>query len=320
MNKVSKFKYELDEYVKKEKEMLKKKRERETKEKKEVKNNTTNNDSNPKPSYDVHTLLTKIFDISNKNASFEKCIKLLNFVILKLDSSSQSTRLNVLIKLFTKAALADYHLKDPGPLTLHALYNKGLTLLSEEEKENKKYQILLSLEILFNNELNLMKDDSFVFTSTESKLHKILSSLADYTKEEEEVLSKYLNEIDNEKVVEEEDFDLFITGFKRKLLFSLYDNLPITSPQMQMHITQIYRNIILNERKKLSESMQLKLKKNLNGLKKKGTSTFDDNKIKSTPLESYYTVTDAREEKIIMSNMTKWESKQNGIKETKQYI
>ena len=93
--------------------------------------------------------------------------------------------------------------------------------------------------------------------------------------------------------------------------------------KMKVYIKQFYRNIMLNHINKLNEDMIQKLKEAINEIEhKNGKGNVIkgiDDKIKTTPLESYYKVEDAREEKYVVANMDKWESKQNGIEATKQY-
>ena len=94
--------------------------------------------------------------------------------------------------------------------------------------------------------------------------------------------------------------------------------------KMRVYIKQFYRNIMLNHALKLNQSMEAQLKEAISEVensKKQKEQLINsiDEKIKSTPLDSYYTVNDAREEKYVIANMSKWESKQNGIESTKQY-
>ena len=337
MNKTQKKKKELERYINREerkfcekvKEEIKiyekvneinhlnKKRERSAS--KEEKSNETNKKQNL--NVDIDSAIEKIFSIAEKQKSFDKTIKLLNFIILKL--KDKDDKIDQFMNIFTKIAFAEYKNNTISNVDKYKeLYDLALSTLTDSDKETSQYKILSLYQFLFDNEYLLYKDDSFVFTSTEKKISIVFSSLPDITPEEDQIFQNFISDINSKKKIEFSD--MLSTAITRRLCVMMYLNMSSFSHmKMRVYIKQFYRNIMLNHIGKLSEEMKKKFKDAINDVehsKGKGNiiKSIDD-RIKVTPLESYYKVEDAREEKYVVANMNKWEAKQNGIEATKQY-
>lgn len=272
----------------------------------------------------LDSTIDKIFEIAEKQKSFEKTIKLLNFIVLKLKNESENQKFQKLIYIFSRIIFSE--LKNNPTEILDKfleIYNSSLSILTKKEEENDLFKILTQFQIIFENESKLYNDDSFVFNSTEKKINQIFISLPDITKEEDEQYSNFQSNISLKKEIVYSS--LLETSIKRNFCLYLYFNMSKHCDlKMRVYIKQFYRNIMLNHALKLNQSMKAQLKEAISEVensKKQKEQLINsiDEKIKSTPLDSYYTVNDAREEKYVIANMSKWESKQNGIESTKQY-
>ena len=264
--------------------------------------------------------LFKIFSIAEKRKSFDKTIKLLNFIILKL--KDRDDKIDKFLNIFTKIVFAEYKNNTIANVDKYKeLYDLALSTLTDTDKETSQYKFLSLYQLLFDNEYLLYKDDSFVFTSAEKKISNVFSSLPDITTEEDESFQNFINDINSKKQIEFSD--MLSTAIKRRLCVMMYLNMSsFCHMKMRVYIKQFYRNIMLNHIGKLNEEMKKKMKdaiKNVEHGKGNIIKAIDD-RIKETPLESYYKVEDAREEKYVVANMNKWEAKQNGIEATKQYF
>lgn len=335
MNKTQKKKKELERYINREerkvcekvKEEIKiyekvneinhlnKKRERSAS-KEEKDENTKKQNVN----VDIDSIIDKIFLIAEKRKSFDKTIKLLNFIILKL--KDRDDKIDKFLNIFTKIVFAEYKNNTIANVDKYKeLYDLALSTLTDTDKETSQYKFLSLYQLLFDNEYLLYKDDSFVFTSAEKKISNVFSSLPDITTEEDESFQNFINDINSKKQIEFSD--MLSTAIKRRLCVMMYLNMSsFCHMKMRVYIKQFYQNIMLNHIGKLNEEMKKKMKdaiKNVEHRKGNIIKAIDD-RIKETPLESYYKVEDAREEKYVVANMNKWEAKQNGIEATKQYF
>ena len=338
MNKTQKKKKELERYINREerkvcekvKEEIKiyekvneinhlnKKRERSAS--KEEKEKTNENTKKQNVNVDIDSIIDKIFSIAEKRKSFDKTIKLLNFIILKL--KDRDDKIDKFLYIFTKIVFAEYKNNTIANVDKYKeLYDLALSTLTDTDKETSQYKFLSLYQLLFDNEYLLYKDDSFVFTSAEKKISNVFSSLPDITTEEDESFQNFINDINSKKQIAFSD--MLSTAIKRRLCVMMYLNMSsFCHMKMRVYIKQFYRNIMLNHIGKLNEEMKKKMKdaiKNVEHRKGNIIKAIDD-RIKETPLESYYKVEDAREEKYVVANMNKWEAKQNGIEATKQYF
>ena len=338
MNKTQKKKKELERYINREerkvcekvKEEIKiyekvneinhlnKKRERSAS--KEEKEKTNENTKKQNVNVDIDSIIDKIFSIAEKRKSFDKTIKLLNFIILKL--KDRDDKIDKFLNIFTKIVFAEYKNNTIANVDKYKeLYDLALSTLTDADKETSQYKFLSLYQLLFDNEYLLYKDDSFVFTSAEKKISNVFSSLPDITTEEDESFQNFINDINSKKQIEFSD--MLSTAIKRRLCVMMYLNMSsFCHMKMRVYIKQFYRDIMLNHIGKLNEEMKKKMKdaiKNVEHRKGNIIKAIDD-RIKETPLESYYKVEDAREEKYVVANMNKWEAKQNGIEATKQYF
>ena len=110
---------------------------------------------------------------------------------------------------------------------------------------------------------------------------------------------------------------------KRKICFYLYSNISIYASQnLHIDIKNLYKKLITVYESLLNDKMIELFREfiSLSSIKINNKINNIDNKTKVTPLESYYEVKDAREEKYVIASMDKWTSKQNGLVSTKQYI
>lgn len=272
----------------------------------------------------LDSTIDKIFEIAEKQKSFEKTIKLLNYIVLKLKNESENQKFQKLIYIFSKIIFSEFKNNPIEILEKYLeIYNSSIAILTKKEKENDLFKILRQFQIIFENESKLYKDDSFVFNSTEKKINQIFISLPDISKEENEEYTNFQSNIYLKKeIVYSSPLE---TSMKRNFCLYLYFNMSkYCDIKMRVYIKQFYRSLMLNHELKLNQSMKDQLKESISEVessKKQKEQLINsiDEKIKSTPLESYYKVNDAREEKYVIANMSKWESKQNGIESTKQY-
>ena len=199
------------------------------------------------------------------------------------------------------------------------LYFLSLTKITSLEKKSKIFSILEIYSLVFENESELYKDDSFIFTKHIKKINDIFFFLPSYDEKEEKILIKFNNDIEKNNIIYNINLEI---ALKRKICFYIYSNISIYSSQnLQIDIKNLYKKLITVYESLLDKkiiqffrefiSSSSKINNKINNL---------DSKTKVTPLESYYPVKDAREEKFIIASMDKWTSKQNGIVSTKQYI
>lgn len=284
--------------------------------------------SSPLPKIDIHITLTKLFEIASKQTSFSKTMTLLNCLIIKAKSEQPQYKLSFLIKIFY-LIMTSPHKNNPITITSQykELFANAESIITNEDKEHDEgllYDVFLSFGLLYSNEYALYQDDSFLFNATTKVIGDTLDEIAVPSANaenmvvlmEKELMCKKSIVVDR-KVVDE---------LKRKMCFDMIKGMAkYAKLAMKGHVKLFCRNVMLNYQMKLNEDMKKTVIELINELacKAKGSSISGivrDDKIKVTPGDNYYQVSDARDEKILVSNYDKWESKQNGIESTKQYF
>ncbi len=268
----------------------------------------------------INETIEKIFNIAKRKESLFKCLKILNLMIEKIGTLKSEEKIQKYILLFHK--IFNFKYKNI-PISIvneyKNLYFSSLTKITSLEKKSKIFSILEIYSLVFENESELYKDDSFIFTKHIKKINDIFFFLPSYDEKEEKILIQFNNDIEKNNIIYNINLEI---ALKRKICFYIYSNISIYSSQnLQIDIKNLYKKLITVYESLLDKkiiqffrefiSSSSKINNKINNL---------DSKTKVTPLESYYPVKDAREEKFIIASMDKWTSKQNGIVSTKQYI
>ena len=273
-----------------------------------------------KKELNINETIEKIFNIANKKESLFKCLKILNLMIKKIGTLKSEEKIQKYIFLFDK--ILNFKYKNNPSIIVNDyknLYNLSLSKITSLEKKSKLFSILNLYSLIYENESELYKDDSFIFIKHIKKINDIFFFLPSYDEKEEKILIQFNNDIEKNNIIYNINLEI---ALKRKICFYIYSNISIYSSQnLQIDIKNLYKKLITVYESLLDKkiiqffrefiSSSSKINNKINNL---------DSKTKVTPLESYYPVKDGREEKFIIASMDKWTSKQNGIVSTKQYI
>lgn len=286
-------------------------------------------------------LIEKIFSIANKQQSLIKCLKLLKLAILKVFNDTKSLY-DIILLLYRIDRLAfkvidmsndrntynDIYQFVYEEIIMKNMNNKLKDKDDNDDNINEQYalDIIEAFKISFIAMGELFTDDSFAFNGSIKKINDNMLSLLDYSSNEKDIDSLLSNTEAIELSFNDSDKELNILSIKRTLLFDCYESMLYSKTQMKTSIIQSFSKLMINKGK-LSQKQQKRLNELIKTIKDNNHSNNKisiintvDAKTKSNPLESYYEVNDAREEKYVISNINKWESKQNGIESTKQYF
>ena len=269
----------------------------------------------------INETIEKIFNIAKRKESLFKCLKILNLMIEKIGTLKSEEKIQKYILLFHKIFNFKYKNIPISILNEYKnLYFSSLTKITSLEKKSKIFSILEIYSLVFENESELYKDDSFIFTKHIKKINDIFFFLPSYDEKEENILNQFNNDIELNNIIYNTNLQ---NALKRKICFYLYSNISIYASQnLNIDIKNLYKKLITVYESLLNNKMIELFREFISSSSIKINSKINnvDNKTKVTPLESYYEVKDAREEKVVIASMDKWTSKQNGLVSTKQYI
>jgi hypothetical protein len=280
-------------------------------------------------SIDIHITLTKLFAIASKQNSFTKTMTLLNCLIIKVKHEQPQYKLSFLIKMFYFIMISP-HKNNPLTITLQYkdLYTNAESIITNNDKEYDEgvlYDIFLSFGLMFTNEYALYQDDSFLFNATTKIIGDTLNDIDVPNANAEKCVVDMEKELLSKKCISVTDRNV-VNELKRKMCVDMIKGMAMYAKlAMKGHVKLFCRSVMLNYQMKLNEDMKKMVIELINELACKGKGSgisgiVRDDKIKVMPSDNYYQVSDARDEKILVSNYDKWESKQNGIEATKQYF
>lgn len=118
-----------------------------------------------KKELNLNKIIEKIFNVANKKESLLKCLKILNLMIEKIGTLKSEEKIQKYILLFNK--IFTFKNKNTPISILNEyknLYFLSLTKITSLEKKSKIFSILEIYSLIFENESELYKDDSFIFT------------------------------------------------------------------------------------------------------------------------------------------------------------
>lgn len=273
--------------------------------------------------------IEKILKHINKPEAFSKCLNLLTSLFLKLDNNTCNPL--IIIKILYKIVQTPHKFESCEDRKLISdLYS--FLLKNEKYAERKEKEILDIFDITISIHSNIITDDSFKFNSAIKKIEEIQKELIDFDEEETMVLESFEKLLDDESIYDNENLytnqqdkhNILIQAIKRKLVFNFFKQ-AFTFYKQKWAFNSI-NNLLTKayyEKSKLSNDQFTELDKMISQIRNKGSSlndTYRDDKIKTTPLDSYYSVSDAREEKVIVSSSDTWQSKQMGLNNGKLFI
>lgn len=295
-------------------------------------------------------LFEKLFSIANKQQSLMKCVKLIKLALIKIYNDTKS--LNDIIGLLYRIDRLTFKVNDivNDKDTYKEIYeyvNNEIVLkhkndkfnVNNKDKEdvekvddnaNEEYalNIIKTFEISFVLISELFTDDSFAFNAAIKKINDSIVSLPDCSSDEKDIESIIFDIKDSsEALLKDSNRALNIVSLRRTLLFDCFESMLYSKSQMKTSIIQSYSKLMINK-SKLNQKQQKRLNELIKEIKENSkTANIKmniinslDSKTKSNPLEPYYQINDSREEKYVMSNFSKWESKQNGTDSTKLYF
>ena len=285
--------------------------------------------NNAASSIDIHITLTKLFAIASKQNSFTKTMTLLNCLIIKVKQEQPQYKLSFLIKMFYLIMISP-HKNNPLTITTQYkdLYTNAESIITNDDKEYDEgvlYDIFLSFGLMYSNEYALYQDDSFLFNATTKVIADTLNDIDVPNAKAEKCVVDMEQELLSKKCISVNDRNV-VGELKRKMCVDMIKGMAMYAKlAMKGHVKLFCRSVMLNYQMKLNEEMKKVVIELVNELACKGKGNgiggiVRDDKIKVTPGDNYYQVSDARDEKILVSNYDKWESKQNGIEATKQYF
>ena len=284
--------------------------------------------NNAASSIDIHITLTKLFAIASKQNSFTKTMTLLNCLIIKVKQEQPQYKLSFLIKMFYLIMISP-HKNNPLTITIQykELYSNAESIITNDDKEYDEgvlYDIFLSFGLMYSNEYALYQDDSFLFNATTKVIADTLNDIDVPNAKAEKCVVDMEKELLSKKCISVNDRNV-VGELKRKMCVDMIKGMAMYAKlAMKGHVKLFCRSVMLNYQMKLNEEMKKMVIELVNELACKGKGSIcgivRDDKIKVTPGDNYYQVSDARDEKILVSNYDKWESKQNGIEATKQYF
>lgn len=284
---------------------------------------------------DLKFSIEKILKHLNKN--YSKCINMLKSLLLNIRDLKNDLNILVIIKIFYNICKIPIKFVESNDRkTLEDIYDyitkefERLEIFNFEESEilNLK-QLFLLFKIPIKIQSNLITDDSFLFNGTLKKVEESYDTL--YPLEAENIeLQKFESLLNSDEIYNTSfmissnkiNMNELISEMKREYIFDCFRQAFLnhkvkwaTTP-----ITQLIKKAYY-EKAKLSEIQLLELEKMINILKTKSNTTssidshrsFYDEKIKTNPLESYYKVSDAREERIMEGEADSWVQKQCGL-------
>ena len=284
--------------------------------------------NNAASSIDIHITLSKLFAIASKQNSFTKTMTLLNCLIIKVKQEQPQYKLSFLIKMFYLIMISP-HKNNPLTITIQykELYSNAESIITNDDKEYDEgvlYDIFLSFGLMYSNEYALYQDDSFLFNATTKVIADTLNDIDVPNAKAEKCVVDMEKELLSKKCISVNDRNV-VGELKRKMCVDMIKGMAMYAKlAMKGHVKLFCRSVMLNYQMKLNEEMKKMVIELVNELACKGKGSIcgivRDDKIKVTPGDNYYQVSDARDEKILVSNYDKWESKQNGIEATKQYF
>ena len=118
-----------------------------------------------KKELNLNQIIEKILNVANKKESLLKCLKILNLMIEKIGTLKSEEKIQKYILLFNK--IFTFKNKNTPISILNEyknLYFLSLTKITSLEKKSKIFSILEIYSLIFENESELYKDDSFIFT------------------------------------------------------------------------------------------------------------------------------------------------------------
>ncbi len=306
------------------------------------KEESINTDAKISPQIDYKSAIEKILKHIEKPGSLQKCLNLLKTLLINFECINPL----VVIKIFYKLSFLPFRFYNENTtieiVRLFEYVQKEFIRIEKSEDKNEEIETASSIfslfTIIFKEQVAFITDDSFKFNSSIKHLEKSFYEIKSFNEDEITEIKKFENLINLEEIYNqgnssinfliknhEINTTLLITSLKRLFLFEClkqaftYHKFKWALPSINSLVTKIYldKQSLISETQIVNiDNMITILRSNTNN----NTVVNPDDKIKTTPLESYHAVSDARTERIIETSLDTWQSKQMGLTYGKMHI